>query len=62
MLKISDAPIMIFHGRFRYRCFTNKLADSDFFFSLSNKQERIKVNINKMFIWYLKGQIGFWKQ
>ncbi len=31
---ISDAPIMIFRGRFRYRFFSSKLADSDtdFFF------------------------------
>ncbi len=27
---ISDAPIMIFRGRFRYRFFLSKLADSDF--------------------------------
>ncbi len=26
----SDAPIMIFRGRFRYRFFLSKLADSDF--------------------------------
>ncbi len=26
----SDAPIMIFRGRFRYRFFWSKLADSDF--------------------------------
>ncbi len=26
---ISDAPIMIFRGRFRYRFFSSKLADSD---------------------------------
>ncbi len=26
----SDAPIMIFRGRFRYRFFESKLADSDF--------------------------------
>ncbi len=25
----SDAPIMIFRGRFRYRFFSSKLADSD---------------------------------
>ncbi len=30
------------------------------FISLSNKQERMEVYINKMFIWYLTGQTGFW--
>ncbi len=30
MFKSSDAPIMIFRGRFRYRFFLSKLADSDF--------------------------------
>ncbi len=35
---------------------------SDFlFFKSSNKQEWKKVYINKMFIWYLTGQIGFWQ-
>ncbi len=37
LIKISDAPIMIFRGRFRYRFFSSKLADSDSdtdFFSL----------------------------
>ncbi len=29
MVKNSDAPIMIFRGRFRYRFFSSKLADSD---------------------------------
>ncbi len=29
VLKSSDAPIMIFRGRFRYRFFSSKLADSD---------------------------------
>ncbi len=29
MVFISDAPIMIFRGRFRYRFFSSKLADSD---------------------------------
>ncbi len=36
-IDISDAPIMIFLGRFRYRFFSSKLADSDSdtdFFSL----------------------------
>ncbi len=28
-ITISDAPIMIFRGRFRYRFFSSKLADSD---------------------------------
>ncbi len=28
-IKISDAPIMIFRGRFRYRFFSSKLSDSD---------------------------------
>ncbi len=46
----SDPPIIFFHGRFRFLIF----------FSLSNKQERMKVYINKMFIWYLTGQTGFW--
>ncbi len=46
----SDAPIMIFHGRLRF--FTRKLADSDtpIYFSLSNKQERMKVYINKIYL------------
>ncbi len=37
VLFFSDAPIMIFLGRFRYRFFSSKLADSDSdtdFFSL----------------------------
>ncbi len=35
LVKSSDAPIMIFLGRFRYRFFSSKLADSDTdFFSL----------------------------
>ncbi len=36
-ISVSDAPIMIFLGRFRYRFFSSKLADSDSdtdFFSL----------------------------
>ncbi len=28
-IRTSDAPIMIFRGRFRYRFFSSKLADSD---------------------------------
>ncbi len=58
----SDAPIMIFRGRFRYRFLASKLADSDtdflqanwpipIFFPLSNQQERMKdSNTNKVVI------------
>ncbi len=50
----SDAPIMIFRGRFRYRFFSSKLADSDSdtdFFPLSNQQEIMKdSNTNKVVI------------
>ncbi len=51
---LSDAPIMIFRGRFRYRFFSSKLADSDSdtdFFPLSNQQEIMKdSNTNKVVI------------
>ncbi len=49
----SDAPIMIFHGRFDADFFcSSKLSDSDFF-PLSNQQERMKdFNTNKVVIWY----------
>ncbi len=55
LLNSSDAPIMIFRGRFRYRFFPSKLADSDsdlpIFFPLSNQQEIMKdSNTNKVVI------------